>query len=106
MAFPRKTHMKQVALVLLLLAVPAMAVEVETVIQGQVLDSGSRTPVNRAEVTLIDTGLRTTTDAQGRFIFRTVPIGKHVLEVTRVGYNRLVSKALEEIGRASCRERV
>ena len=95
MAFPRKTHMKQVALVLLLLAVPAMAVEVETVIQGQVLDSGSRTPVNRAEVTLIDTGLRTTTDAQGRFIFRTVPIGKHVLEVTRVGYNRLVSKALE-----------
>ena len=71
---------------------PAKAGAVDASVQGQIFDSGSRAPVSLAEVELIGTALRTTTDKGGRFALHQVPPGVYSLKANRVGYEPVVQE--------------
>ncbi len=53
---------------------------------GVVRDASTDAPVEAAEVSLVERGLRTLTDSGGRFTFVDVPEGTHTLRVDRLGY--------------------
>lgn len=72
------------------LAMPAMAGPIDSALRGQILDSGSKSPVSRAEVTLTGDGLRTITDQEGRFVFQGLSPGAHSLKAEHVGYQGLL----------------
>ncbi len=72
------------------LTMPAKAGAVDASVQGQIFDSASRAPLSSAEVELIGTGLRTTTDKGGRFALHQVPPGVYSLRANRVGYEPVV----------------
>ena len=55
------------------------------VIDGLVSDSLLH-PMNVADVTVVGTGARVTTGANGRFLFQKVPPGQYLLVVRRIGY--------------------
>ena len=55
-------------------------------LEGQVIDSVSRRPVDAAEVSVRGTGLRATTTVNGRFVFVAVPPGVYTVDVRRIGF--------------------
>jgi hypothetical protein len=57
-------------------------------IGGRVLDQAAK-PVAGALVDLLDAGLRTQTDDDGRFVLSDVPAGPHTLRVVAVGFQPL-----------------
>jgi hypothetical protein len=59
----------------------------ETLIQigGRVLDSSGK-EIATAIVDIVDAGLRTQTDLEGRYSFLRVPAGTHTIRVTAVGF--------------------
>ncbi|HEU5184913.1 MAG TPA: carboxypeptidase regulatory-like domain-containing protein, partial [Gemmatimonadaceae bacterium] len=59
------------------------------VIAGRVMagaDSSIATPARGATVLIVGTGLRATTDADGRFLLGGVPAGPAILRVLLLGY--------------------
>jgi len=79
-------------LLLLLFAVSANAQNFTQNLKGTVLDKAVKTPLAGATVVLLSaeqpTG--TTTDPDGRFRLPSVPVGKHTLRVTYLGYKEAV----------------
>jgi outer membrane receptor protein involved in Fe transport len=63
-------------------------------VRGNVYDPDFNTPVAAAVVTLVETGQRATTDEEGYFIIKDVPIGTHTLVISKQGYSRLVRSGL------------
>jgi len=55
---------------------------------GRALERGTRRPLNGAEVALPELQLTTSTDEEGRFSFRGVPVGTHEVLVILSGYDR------------------
>ncbi len=55
---------------------------------GMALERGTRRPLNGAEVALPQLQLTTSTDEEGRFSFRGVPVGNHEVLVVLSGYDR------------------
>ncbi len=68
--------------------------EASGAIRGNVYDPDFDAPVAAALVTLTETGQRTTTDEEGYFILKDVPIGTHTLVISKQGYSRLVRSGL------------
>jgi hypothetical protein len=66
---------------------PGTALVEETLLQvgGQVFDAGGN-GVEGAIVDILDTGLRTVTDAEGRYVLARVPAGNRTLRVVAVGF--------------------
>ena len=64
------------------------AAESSLQIGGRVFDQASN-PVAEALVDLLDLGLRTQTDGDGRFVFSGVQAGSHTLRVVAVGFQPL-----------------
>jgi hypothetical protein len=54
-------------------------------LQGSVYDD-ERRPIEGANVGLFPLGKNDTTDANGRFSFRQIPVGDYVLQITKAGY--------------------
>ena len=81
---------------------PAHAVRVT----GTVVD-GAGKPVELATLAIPTLKLGTVTDEQGRFELE-LAAGTVMIEVSEIGYERrrIEVRVAEEIGRASCRERV
>ena len=77
------------------LALPARADALDASVHGQILDSGSGVAVFSAEVELIGTALRTTTDKEGRFVLPRVPPGTHSLKANRLGYEPIVKENIK-----------
>jgi iron complex outermembrane recepter protein len=88
--------MGPIVLACLLLALPALvpsapalpnavALVPSDTVRGTVVDSGGA-PVVRAQVSLLELGRRTLTDAQGRFALGRVPPGRYTLVATGPGY--------------------
>jgi len=74
-------------------AVPATPVQQDSAagpdssaILGQVVARDSHEPIRRAQVTVSDSKLTTTTDSSGRFTFTGLAPGVHTLEIRAVGY--------------------
>lgn len=55
-------------------------------IVGQVLDATDATPIAGATVTVVSTGMTTTTDSSGDYSFNDVPAGTQTLEASATGY--------------------
>lgn len=55
-------------------------------LSGTVLDDGSGAPVAGATIRLVRTGFVAVTDDDGSFVFRLVPPGEYVIDVSSVGY--------------------
>src|SRR5690348_10694114 len=67
----------------------ALAPQNTTILQGTVLRAGVSEPVSGVEITLSGgpgDRLRATTDAQGRFTFANLPLGRYTLQANREGY--------------------
>lgn len=61
-------------------------------LQGSVYDD-ERRPIQDANVGLLPSGQNATTDANGRFVFRQIPVGDYVMHVTKGGFHNLTHNA-------------
>lgn len=57
---------------------------------GQVTDAKTGKPIEAASVYIADIRIGSSTDAEGRFSIRNIPAGKHLVEVSHIGYNTIV----------------
>ena len=66
--------------------------EITQVIRGRVVDAESRMPITFATISIpaADTPMGTTTDENGLFRLEKVPVGRHNLQVSCVGYETMV----------------
>ncbi|MDH5671489.1 MAG: TonB-dependent receptor [Myxococcales bacterium] len=72
---------------------PAAAAPAPTgVLEGRVLERGTRRPLIGARVTLPELGLDAFTDAQGRFRFESVPVGTHGIHIEDPDHQELREK--------------
>ncbi|MFL5346273.1 MAG: TonB-dependent receptor domain-containing protein [Hyalangium sp.] len=67
---------------------PGKALEPPVNFIGRALERGTRRPLSGAEVALPELQLTTSTDPDGRFSFRGVPVGTHEVLVVLSGYDR------------------
>jgi len=74
------------ALVVMALAGAGAWGAVTGVISGGVTDAKTGAALSGANVAVVDTELRTVTDARGRFVITNVPPGNHMLRVSLIGY--------------------
>ena len=84
--------MKNSFLILLisLFSVPIFAQEITQNIRGKVVDSESKYPLIGSKIkviTITDKTIGAVCNDDGEFMLTNVPIGKHVLEVTSIGYD-------------------
>ncbi|MBF1604560.1 MAG: carboxypeptidase-like regulatory domain-containing protein, partial [Prevotella sp.] len=63
-----------------------MKVNTEANIKGRVVDSKTQHPLSHASVLVLGTVITTTTDADGHFMLRNLPVGKVIVEVRSAGY--------------------
>lgn len=64
------------------------AQELTQIIRGQVLDEASSAPLIGATIAVISTNplMGAATDVQGNFVIRRVPIGRHTIKISSIGY--------------------
>ena len=74
------------ATALAILAPAELAAQQTGEIRGRVLATGTANPIGTALVSVGETGIRGTADAQGRFHVGRVPAGDHLVRVTAIGY--------------------
>jgi TonB family protein len=67
---------------------PGQPPELPVNFSGRALERGTRRPLNGAEVALPELQLTTSTDEEGRFSFRGIPMGTHEVLVVLSGYDR------------------
>ncbi len=60
---------------------------------GQVITVDSRSPLQGAQITILGTTLRATTNADGRYTVRNVPAGSHTVRVQMLGFEPKESPA-------------
>ena len=104
-------RLKLFLLLLLTAVLPSLAQK--TGVAGTVVDANTGSPVSGASVMLDGQGIMTTTDVSGEFRISNATPGSDVLVIVAYGYNDVnlpveMTKNVidEQIGRASCRERV
>lgn len=57
---------------------------------GQVTDAKTGKPLEATSVYITDIRSGSSTDAEGRFSIRNIPTGKHLVEISHIGYNTVV----------------
>ena len=77
----------------------------DTSLKGRLLDDDEQ-PISNVTVSILNTNLTTTTDANGRYNFNKVQVGDHKIQFTKDGYQSIVvyklllsNSLLERIGR-------
>ncbi|MGD8495912.1 MAG: TonB-dependent receptor [Gemmatimonadales bacterium] len=68
------------------MAAAPLAAQQTGAIAGRVTDAGTGAPIGTALVSVVETGLRSTADEQGRFHIGRLAPGSHTLSVTAIGY--------------------
>lgn len=71
---------------LLFLVLPVTALGAEGRISGDITDANTGNPLPGANVIVEGTALGAATDMDGRFVILNVPAGRHILNVTFIGY--------------------
>ncbi|MCX7984952.1 MAG: TonB-dependent receptor [Bacteroidetes bacterium] len=56
------------------------------IIEGVVLESGTKSPVVGASVIVVGTTLGSATDDNGRFTIKNIPVGMHAVRISSIGY--------------------
>ena len=72
----------------------------QATVSGRIVDAATLQPLSGAQVTLLDSGLGTLTNAGGGFRLENVPAGTHRLRATMVGYAPAEQEVVVEAGRA------
>jgi iron complex outermembrane receptor protein len=57
---------------------------------GKITDAKTGAPVEAASIYLTDIKSGTASDASGRFIIKNIPPGKHLVEISHIGYNSII----------------
>lgn len=57
---------------------------------GKITDAATGAAIEAATVYISDIKFGTASDASGRFIIRNIPPGKHLVEISHIGYNSIV----------------
>lgn len=77
-----------ILLVTICLCLPAFSQHLTQNIRGAVTDKASGTPIGYATIQLEDTPeIGTTTDSLGNFLLKNIPLGRHTVKATFVGYD-------------------
>src|SRR5437868_8197947 len=63
---------------------------VKGTLAGKVTDSKTGEPISNASVYFSDLKLGGSTDSTGKFFIKNIPVGKHLIEVSHIGYNSMV----------------
>lgn len=84
-------EMLKTGLLLLLLTIiqfQGFSQKLTQTIRGKVIDQESQTPVIGASVLILGTDplLGSSTDMEGSFVIKDVPVGRHTLKITSIGY--------------------
>ena len=91
-----KTHLLYL---LFIMGFPVVTFTQNTVVKGSVLDGTSGAPILGVIITIENTLLSTTTDAEGRFtLTQELPLGEHILKLEK---NRTISEKADQISRKS-----
>ncbi|MEI6141456.1 MAG: TonB-dependent receptor [Mariniphaga sp.] len=64
-------------------------------IRGTVIDNASNEPLPFANTVILNTSLGTSTDVQGNFIIRDVPVGRYQIQVSMIGYEPYLIKEVQ-----------
>ena len=88
---------QQVLFLLVLVALPLVAVMsiqagVSGKISGEVIDSQTGDPIVGATIRVVGTNMATRTDDDGEYFIINIPIGKHDLAVSSMGYEAITKK--------------
>ena len=94
-----------VALLLVLVATPALAQDIRGHLQGRVVDSGSN-PIETVDVVVRSTDLQgarsAASDRFGNFVLRWLPVGTYEVELRRIGYESLnLDSVVVRLGRTT-----
>jgi hypothetical protein len=68
----------------------AMAQTPTQTIRGKVTDALNKKPLNEAAIEIADFELKTTSNTEGVFKLENVPVGRHIMRVSFVGYESLL----------------
>ena len=79
-------------LALMLSAAPAVLAGVGGKISGEVIDVETGEPIVGATVHVVGTNIATQTDVDGEFFIINLPVGRHDIEVTSLGYESVTKK--------------
>src|SRR5688572_14552084 len=94
---------------LFLLPASASAQTVTGTLQGNVSDAkGAVIPGAEVVIRNMDTGQERTlqTNSEGAYVASFLPLGRYTVTASSTGFSKVSQESIEEIGRASCRERV
>jgi iron complex outermembrane receptor protein len=64
-------------------------VQMRITLQGKITDAKTGEPLSGASIYFVDDKIGTTADINGKYIFRNIPPGHHVIEVSYTGYGTL-----------------
>ena len=70
-----------------LVALPAAAQQQSGTIVGTILQEGTGTPVSAASIVIVGTQIGTSAHANGSFVLNGVPVGRHEVEISSLGYS-------------------
>ncbi|HQW83587.1 MAG TPA: TonB-dependent receptor [Ferruginibacter sp.] len=57
---------------------------------GKIIDSKTGSPIEAVTIYISDIKYGTASDALGRFIIKNIPPGKHLVEISHIGYNSII----------------
>ncbi|MCX7798272.1 MAG: carboxypeptidase-like regulatory domain-containing protein, partial [Melioribacter sp.] len=55
-------------------------------VSGRVIDKSTKEPLIGANVVVLNTSLGAATDYEGKFVIHHIPVGKHTLQISYIGY--------------------
>ncbi|MFM6924051.1 MAG: TonB-dependent receptor, partial [Ferruginibacter sp.] len=59
-------------------------------LSGKITDAKTGAPIEAASVYLTDIRSGTASDASGRYVIKNIPPGKHLVEISHIGYNTII----------------
>ena len=57
---------------------------------GKITDAKTGAPIEAASIYISDIKSGTASDASGRFIIKNIPVGKHLVEISHIGYTSVI----------------
>jgi CarboxypepD_reg-like domain/TonB-dependent Receptor Plug Domain len=80
----------QIVVFLLIIANAVCAQTPTQTIRGRVVDALNKKPLNEASIQISNLDIKTTSNSEGVFKLENVPVGRHIMSVSFVGYESLL----------------
>jgi len=90
-----------ILLLFIVFFVSAKAQPLQQIIRGEVVDAITLRPIENANVSVVQHSMGSATNQAGKFIIEKVPVGRHDLLITHIGYqNKLLPNVVVDAGKA------